>query len=619
MYLSNIIPHSNDTFSSANEQTHFDSIKLNMASQVPPMFNVHAIDVQPLENLLSDLHSLNQTYSDTIKLNITSKVPPKARNEAFSNDPVVDSYRGVRFIRDLLEVNRTGKNNLSKPYPFKTSRIHLKAHTPVFRLSEKEIQAVLATIAAAQVDSNDELIKLTCFIQNQSVLALVDTGASSNYISRDTLTELDPLGLFSVEPHVQSIKVGDNRFVTSIGKVTLPMVVDQHGFATSFIILQNLSFEIILGMQFLSENNAIIDAADKSVYFNIMLPLNVNSIEQTTIPAYSCIALSAEAETPVDCTKIIKNVASFNHRYGAFVSHGTIRCDKNSLTVLVSNLTNTPIVIPEKTLIAQLHDAEEYEIVIHESLNGFFENDSSPKLNAESETISESAKASEIVDINSTDLDSTQLDQVKNLLDNYNNLFVSGTPGTTHLVTHEIDVEGNPPIHCPPYRRSPTERTIIQQEVDKMMKNKLIEPSRSPWSSPIVLIKKKDGSIRFCVDYRRLNLISKKDVYPLPRIDDSLAVLSGSMWYSTLDLTAGYHQVPLGENSKDKSAFITESGLYQWNVMAFGLTNAPATFQRLMDAVLTGLKWRTLLVYMDDICLFSKDFSTHLKRFKRCL
>ena len=132
-------------------------------------------------------------------------------------------------------------------------------------MNEKEIQTVLATIAAARVDPNDELIKLTCFIQNQTVLALVDTGASSNYISKDTLTELDPLGLFPIEPHVQSIKVGDNRFVTSIGKVTMPMIVDQHEFATSFIILQNLSFEIILGMQFLSTNNAIIDTADRSV------------------------------------------------------------------------------------------------------------------------------------------------------------------------------------------------------------------------------------------------------------------------------------------------------------------------------------------------------------------
>jgi len=273
-------------------------------------------------------------------------------------------------------------------------------------------------------------------------LALVDTGASSNYISKDTLTELDPLGLFPIEPHVQSIKVGDNRFVTSIGKVTLPMIVDQHGFATSFVILQNLSFEIILGMQFLSTNNAIIDTADGSVYFNISLPLKVNSTEQVTIPAYSCIALAAEAENSVDCTKVIKNVASFNHKYGAFVSHGTINCDQNSLTILVSNLTNTQIVIPEKTLIAQLHDAEEYEMVIHESLNGFFDNDSPSNSDVESQLIPESIeKASEIVDINSTDLDSTQHDQVKDLLNNYNNLFVSGTPGTTHLVPHEIDVE----------------------------------------------------------------------------------------------------------------------------------------------------------------------------------
>ncbi len=145
-----------------------------------------------------------------------------------------------------------------------------------------------------------------------------------------------------------------------------------------------------------------------------------------------------------------------------------------------------------------------------------------------------------------------------------------------------------------------------------MLKENIIEPSRSPWASPVLLVKKKDGTIRFCVDYRKLNLVTIKDVYPLPRIDDSLAVLSSGRFFSTLDLISGYHQIPMAEESKDKTAFITPNGLFQFRVMPFGLTNAPATFQRFMDAILAGYKWRTLLVYMDDICVFSENFDQHL-------
>jgi len=146
-----------------------------------------------------------------------------------------------------------------------------------------------------------------------------------------------------------------------------------------------------------------------------------------------------------------------------------------------------------------------------------------------------------------------------------------------------------------------------------MIHNKVIEPSKSPWSFPIVLVPKKDGTIRFCVDYRRLNDITKKDSYALPRIDSSLAMLSGNQFFSSLDLAAGYFQIPMDEKDKEKTAFITDSGLWQFNVMPFGLTNGPATFQRYMDAVMAGLKWNILLIYIDDCLVFSKTFEDHLR------
>jgi hypothetical protein len=126
-------------------------------------------------------------------------------------------------------------------------------------------------------------------------------------------------------------------------------------------------------------------------------------------------------------------------------------------------------------------------------------------------------------------------------------------------------------------------------------------------------VKKKDGGIRFCVDYRKLNSVTEKDVYPLPRIDDTLDKLGKCKYFTTLDLASGYWQIELEEKDKPKTAFITPEGLFEFNVMPFGLTNAPATFQRTMNTILSGLTWLNCLVYLDDIIIFSHSFEQHIK------
>ena len=146
-----------------------------------------------------------------------------------------------------------------------------------------------------------------------------------------------------------------------------------------------------------------------------------------------------------------------------------------------------------------------------------------------------------------------------------------------------------------------------------MLSKNIISPSQSPWASPIVLVAKKDGSTRFCVDYRRLNAVTRKDVYPLPRIDDSLDTLTGSRWFSTLDMRNGYWQVEVVPEHRTKTAFCTQEGLFEFNVMPFGLCSASATFQRLMDSVLAGLQWSACLVYIDDIIIMGKTFNDHMR------
>ena len=137
-----------------------------------------------------------------------------------------------------------------------------------------------------------------------------------------------------------------------------------------------------------------------------------------------------------------------------------------------------------------------------------------------------------------------------------------------------------------------------------MLEGGQIEPSDSPWASPVVLVTKRDGSTRFCVDYRRLNYLTVKDAYPLPRIDDSLRLLGNQQWFSTMDLASEYWQVAMSADAKRNAAFVTHAGLYQFQVMPFGLCNAPATIERLMECVLCGMRWSRCLVYLDDVISF---------------
>ena len=178
-------------------------------------------------------------------------------------------------------------------------------------------------------------------------------------------------------------------------------------------------------------------------------------------------------------------------------------------------------------------------------------------------------------------------------------------PGKTDVVKHSIRVKGLPVRQ--PLRRIPYSlQDSVSKEVKKMLHQGMIRENNSPWSSPVVMVKKEDGSWRFCIDFRKLNERTEKDAYPLPRIDETLEALAGSRFFSTLDLASGYWQVEVEENDRGKTAFSTREGHYEFNVMPFGLTNAPSTFQPLMECVLAGMTF--------EQCLISANiFSKHIR------
>ena len=169
-----------------------------------------------------------------------------------------------------------------------------------------------------------------------------------------------------------------------------------------------------------------------------------------------------------------------------------------------------------------------------------------------------------------------------------------------------------------PYRIPHALRQDVRRELEEMLDHGIIEHSSSDWASPLVIVRKKDSSLRLCVDYRRLNSNSKADAYPMPRVDDLIDLVAGSPYITTLDLTKGYWQVPVAKEDREKTAFTTPFGLYQFTRMPFGLQGAPATFQRMVDKLLNGLN-EFAGAYIDDIIVFSKTWSDHLHHLEAVL
>lgn len=211
------------------------------------------------------------------------------------------------------------------------------------------------------------------------------------------------------------------------------------------------------------------------------------------------------------------------------------------------------------------------------------------------------------------ELSEQQRAEVEQLIQQYPDIWANGNAtGRTNLVTHRIDTSAAAPIYQRPHRLSPHEAQILREEVQSMKRAGTIVESKSSWASPPVMVPKKDGSVRVCIDYRALNNVTVKDVYPLPRMYEIIQSLGNAQHFTKIDLKSGYWQIALEPSDRHKTAFITRHDLYELLVMPFGLTSAPATFQRLVNTIFADMLWVTVMVYLDDIVVYTDAWQAHL-------
>ena len=474
-------------------------------------------------------------------------------------------------------------------------------------------------------------------ILQQHVKLLVDTGAAVTVISDKFFNEvLRTKYSMTQNQQFESIKTANGNTVAVTGAVSFSVTIGNLDYVCDAVVVPNLSYNVVLGRDFLHKFNAIIDVRGHKVTFSEQntvffavgdsppIVSDVRAAKTFVIEGHSEVVIPAFLTSfpsePV--IGLIEAVPKLSDRYHLLGAPSLSKPNNDGMvTFRMCNPLDDPVLLHRGTTIGKFSETSPAD-EIHPLQN----NPKHPSISALGSSPATRKKLG--TDQNNDSLNFRSLPspalstdentQLKALLEEYSDIFASSSLdlGHTSIVRHEIDTGTAQPIKQAPYRVSQSQKSDIERHISDMLEQNIIEESASPWSSPVVLVKKKDGTSRFCVDYRKLNAVTRKDSFPLPRIDDAIDSLRGAKYFTTLDMQSGYHQVAMHPNSKEKTAFISHAGLYHFHVLSFGLTNAPPQFQRLMSRVLLGLEWKICLVYIDDVIVFSSTFEEHIHRLR---
>ena len=334
--------------------------------------------------------------------------------------------------------------------------------------------------------------------------------------------------------------------------------------------------------------------------------LDILTRQKVQIPARSQMVVRAKAQRRGgERVPFVGLVSSSNSSESFVVARSVVEPDQEGfLPVCVLNPTDSPLLLRRKTKLGHLAGLQDVDVV------------AAVQENAAQVSSKPSASLWDKLHVDSSELSDSQVTAVRHLIQRNADVFASSSEdlGRTTLLEMEIDTGGHTPIRQMPRQMSPKQREEVAGQVEKLLRQGVIEPSCSPWSSPIVLVKKKDGTTRMCIDFRALNAVTRRDAFPLPRVDDTLDALGGAKFFSTLDLCSSYHQIPIAAKDREKTAFSTIDGHYQYTSMPFGVCNGPSLFQRLMTLTLAGLQWQMCLIYLDDIIVFGRTFDEHQAR-----
>ena len=484
------------------------------------------------------------------------------------------------------------------------------------KLRKRERYAAKKTIKVSTVGAQSWRVAVQ--IENYEVNLLVDTGAMVTILRPDVFKSMGGTTRYKLEESSLNLRHAGGDRLGVLGQCSMPFIMGGESCECDVVVAE-IATRGILGMNFLERYGVTLNMKAGTMEFPggtvVCLNrekrgsnLNLYTVSRVTIPPRSeCLVPVRLKPKTAGYTGVLEANRKFCEKYGLVPGRAVVNTSRDKIPMLVTNMSEVPIKINRGQLAGRCL-----------AVKSFKPSDLEKKTDGEilaviedEDTGAEDDLPSELQTLlEKTALEGKERARVKQLLlRNIECFKLEGdVAGHTSLVKHSINTGTHPPIRQRMRRMPEQAQEKVEKELESMLKENVIEPSDSPWASPIVLVTKKDGSTRFCVDFRKLNEITHKDAYPLPNIEDTFDSLAGSSYFSALDLASGFWQVEMSGQDKEKTAFTTRQGLYQFKVMPFGLCNAPATFERLIESIFRGMLWTRCLVYVDDIICYGKTF-----------
>ncbi|CAG2197363.1 unnamed protein product [Mytilus edulis] len=550
------------------------------------------------QTVLDEIHSLRE-HIQSINVNSTTPVTNQEQSYQPSEQPI--------YVQQPVYYTPRAPN-----HDMYSSNRHTKLHS----LTNKCSGRGNSNQKSKQFVTDMHQCLIPVYFGGIKIKALLDTGSTISAINEKTFFKTKFANNRLLRSDIKQIVGAGGATYPVKGQIKLNFEINGVVLSQKFYIIPALRHSMILGTDFCKEKSVCLNwntnklsLIKNSVTINVIrvTPGFARVYRKSLIPPNTmmnvCVRLSHALPQRNYLLEPLKNL-----KYNFLTAKCLIRNRNNKCYLQILNPTNEVITLRSGLILATMNDVDTGNIFT-------LDNDKTVKSMNLEQTNSDQKDIQ--FDLSKADLTDQQKQKLNLFLNQNRNVFATNLKelGKTDVYKHKINTGNAPPVKSRPYRTSPAAKQEIQKQVEELLKYDIIEPSKSEYSSPIVLVKKKDNTWRLCIDFRSLNKQSILQQHPLPRLDDVFDAIgqSNAKIYSRLDLTMAYYQMPMDEHSKHKTAFITHDNLYQFKRMPYGLNNACQSFQSLMTQVLRGLTWKHCLVYVDDVIIWSEDFDSHLQ------